>query len=65
MPKFKPHNGLRKRVKITAGGKLVRKMSGAGHLMSGKSGHRCRRLRRTVVLVGRVGQNVKRALGEK
>jgi large subunit ribosomal protein L35 len=65
MPKFKPHKGLRKRVKITARGKLMRKMSCGGHLMSGKSGQRCRRLRRSVPLRGRIGENVKRALGEK
>jgi large subunit ribosomal protein L35 len=65
MPKFKPHKGLKKRVKITARGKLVRQMSCAGHLMSGKSGNRCRRLRRAVVLVGKTGENAKRALGEK
>lgn len=65
MPKFKPHKGLNKRVKITAHGKLVRQMSFAGHLMSGKSGSRCRRLRRTAVLVGKTAENVKRALGEK
>ena len=65
MPKFKPHKGLKKRVKITARGKAVRKMSGAGHLMSGKSGQRCRRLRRTVPLVGKIAESAKRALGAK
>lgn len=65
MPKFKPHKGLRKRVKITARGKVARKMSCGGHLMSHKSGSRCQRLRRTVVLTGKVSRNVKRALGEK
>jgi large subunit ribosomal protein L35 len=65
MPKFKPHKGLKKRVKITARGKAIRKMSGGRHLMSGKSGQRCRRLRRTVPLVGGVAESVKRALGVK
>jgi large subunit ribosomal protein L35 len=65
MPKFKPHKGLRKRVKVTARGKLVRKMSFAGHLMSHKSGSRRRRLRRIVVLGGKVSENIKRALGER
>jgi len=62
--KTKTHKGLRKRVKITARGKAMRKKSFGGHLMSGKSGKRCRRLRRTVALVGKVAENVKRALGE-
>jgi large subunit ribosomal protein L35 len=65
MPKFKPHKGLKKRVKITARGKLMRQMSFGGHLMSGKSGQRRRRLRRRAPLVGRCGENVRRALGEK
>jgi large subunit ribosomal protein L35 len=63
MPKFKPHKGLQKRVKITARGKAVRKMSFAGHLMSRKSGDRRRRLRHRVELVGKVGKNIKRAMG--
>ena len=63
MPKFKPHKGLQKRVKITARGKAVRKMSCGNHLMSRKSGSRCCRLRRTVLLVGKVGENIKRAMG--
>ena len=42
MAKFKPHKGLRKRVRVTAKGKVVRKKAGAGHLMSRKSGNRCR-----------------------
>ncbi len=64
MPKFKPHKGLRKRVRITARGKAARKMSFGSHLMSHKSGGRCRRLRRQVVLTGKISQNIKRALGE-
>jgi large subunit ribosomal protein L35 len=65
MPKFKPHKGLKKRVKVSARGKVMRKMSFGGHLMSGKSGQRRRRLRRRIALVGRSAENVKRALGEK
>jgi|CXWL01.1.fsa_nt_gi large subunit ribosomal protein L35 len=45
MPKMKRHKGLAKRVKVTAGGKVVYKRSNAGHLMSGKSGTRRQRLR--------------------
>jgi large subunit ribosomal protein L35 len=46
MPKMKTHKGLRKRFKVTAKGKVKYKQPNAGHLMSGKSGNRCRRLRR-------------------
>ena len=46
MPKHKSHKGIRKRVRLTRNGKIVRKHANAGHLMSGKSGQRRRRLRR-------------------
>ena len=64
MPKQKPHKGLRKRVKITGKGKVVRKKAFRGHLMSTKSGNRCQRLRRSVVVTGKLAQNLKRALCE-
>lgn len=44
--KLKSHKGARKRLKVTASGKVRYKRSFAGHLMSGKSGDRCRRLRK-------------------
>ena len=37
MPKQKTHKGLKKRVKVTATGKVKHKKAGAGHLMSRKS----------------------------
>jgi len=46
MPKMKTHKGLAKRVKVTARGKIKRRKAGSGHLMSGKSGNRCRSLRK-------------------
>ena len=63
MPKQKPHNGLRKRVKLSAGGKPRFKKSFAGHLMSGKSGRRRQRLRRVGLLTGKLADNVRCALG--
>jgi len=50
MPKQKTHKGLAKRVKVTARGKVVRRKTFRGHLMSGKSGARRRRLRRPAVM---------------
>jgi large subunit ribosomal protein L35 len=49
MPKQKTHKGLRKRVKVTATGKLKRRRAGAGHLMTGKNAKRRRRLRTAIV----------------
>ncbi len=42
MPKQKTHKGLRKRVRVTASGKVKFKRSGAGHLMSCKNAKRRR-----------------------
>ncbi len=63
MPKMKPHKGLSKRVKITAKGKVKRRMSFGGHLMSGKSGGRCRQLNKAAMLTGKIAKNIKTALG--
>jgi large subunit ribosomal protein L35 len=65
MPKIKPHKGLKKRVKVTARGKLLRKMTFSGHLMSGKSGRRRQHLRRRVALQGQTARNCLRALAEE
>jgi len=51
MPKRgKSHKGIRKRMKLTSRGKVVRTKANAGHLMSGKSGQRRRRLRRAAAV---------------
>ncbi len=45
MPKMKAHKGLKKRVKLSATGKVRYNRSGAGHLMSHKDSNRRRRMR--------------------
>ncbi len=47
--KLKTHKGAKKRFRVSAGGKLIRKQAGKRHLNSHKSGQRKRKLRRTVV----------------
>lgn len=64
MPKMKTHKGLKKRVKVTANGKVVHKRANSGHLMSGKSGGRCRSLRRPAVLKSALRDRIKEALGK-
>jgi large subunit ribosomal protein L35 len=44
MPKQKTHKGLKKRVKVTASGKVKHKKAFGGHLMSTKSAKRRRRI---------------------
>jgi large subunit ribosomal protein L35 len=63
MPKQKTHKGLAKRVKVTGKGKVKRKRAGAGHLMSGKSGNRCRNLRKTAGASPAMAKKIKEALG--
>lgn len=49
MPKQKTHKGLRKRIKVTARGKVMRGPAGKSHLMTGTSSKKRRqqcRLRR-------------------
>ncbi|PKL49183.1 MAG: 50S ribosomal protein L35 [Planctomycetes bacterium HGW-Planctomycetes-1] len=50
MPKKKTHKGLKKRVKVTASGKVKAHRSFTGHLMSGKSSKRRRQLRKPIVI---------------
>lgn len=44
MPKQKTHKGLKKRVKVTASGKIKRMKSFSGHLMSSKNAKRRRKV---------------------
>jgi large subunit ribosomal protein L35 len=50
MHKGKTHKGIRKRMRLTRRGKVVRSRAGGGHLLSGKSGQRKRRLRRKALV---------------
>lgn len=64
MPKMKPSKALRKRVKVTANGKVKGRKSGHGHLLSNKSGEHLRRLRGSMIVKGRYAYNFKRELVE-
>ena len=64
MPKMKTHKGLKKRVKVGAKGKVKGRRAGSGHLMSHKSGKRCRGLRTTKLFSGAIAQRFRDALGE-
>ena len=65
MPKMKTHKGLKKRVRVTARGKIKFKKKNSGHLMSGKSGDRCRKLRKPATLRGVARLKFLEALGER
>ena len=62
MPKMKTHKGLKNRVKVTAKGKVKHKRATANHLMSGKSGNRCRALRKPGMVKGAFRKRIITAL---
>lgn len=63
MPKLKTHQGMSKRVKLTASGKLLRRKAYRGHLLGGKQVS----LKRTYTQEFQVAEgdrsNVKRMIG--
>jgi large subunit ribosomal protein L35 len=63
MPKFKPHTGTGKRVKVSGKGKIIAEQAGKRHLLEGKSSRRTRRLTGTVELARVEVKRVKRLLG--
>jgi large subunit ribosomal protein L35 len=64
VPKLKTHSGLKKRVKVSPNGKIKRQKAFAGHLMSGKSGNRRRRLRRKTLVSKSYTRAMLRSLGK-
>lgn len=65
MPKQKTHKGLRKRVKITATGKVKYRRPGGSHLLSGKSAKRRRRLGQATIMTGPSAAKAKIKLGKQ
>jgi len=64
MPKQKTHKGLSKRLKVTAAGRLKRKHCCGGHLMSGKSAKRRRRIQGSEIMTGATAKTAKIKLGK-
>jgi len=62
MPKMKTNKGTKKRFRITATGKLIRKKAGARHLLTAKSQGRKRRLRKGAVVGTANIRSIKRLL---
>ena len=63
MPKFKPHSGTKKRVKITGKGKLRREQTNRRHNFEHKSSTRKRRLEKDQVISPADAKNLKKLLG--
>jgi large subunit ribosomal protein L35 len=64
MPKQKTHKGLKKRVKVTATGKVKRPKCNGSHLMSGTSGKKCREMGKTALVTGKVARKIKVLLNQ-
>jgi large subunit ribosomal protein L35 len=62
MPKQKPHKGLKKRVKVTASGKVKRKRSCGSHLMSTKNSKRRRRISGSTLVTGKAAKTARSEL---
>ncbi len=62
MPKQKTRKSIAKRVKVTARGKLLRHMPGAGHLKSRKSPRRIRNFRKEREIPKAFARQVRRML---
>jgi large subunit ribosomal protein L35 len=63
MPKFKPHSGMAKRVKVTGKGKLLTEQAGKRHLLEGKSSKVTRRMTGTVEVAKVDAPRIKKMLG--
>ena len=63
MPKMKPYSGAGKRVRITAGGKIVAEPAGKRHHLEGKSSRQTRRLTGLDVVSKADRKRLKKLLG--
>jgi large subunit ribosomal protein L35 len=64
MPKQKTHKGLKKRVKITASGKVKYKGPYGGHLMTSKSAKRRRRIGKPAIMIPVMAEKIKLMLNQ-
>jgi large subunit ribosomal protein L35 len=63
VPKFKPHTGTGKRVKVTGKGRLLTEQAGKRHLLEGKSSKTTRRMTGTVEVAKADTKRIKKLLG--
>jgi large subunit ribosomal protein L35 len=63
MPKMKRHSGIKKRVKVTGSGKIVRQKAGLRHNLEKKPSTMTRRMSGTVEVSPASAKKVKKLLG--
>ncbi len=63
MPKIKTHKPTAKRIKISAGDKIMRNRAFGNHMLSKKGKGRKRAIKMAAIVTGKMARNVKRSLG--
>jgi large subunit ribosomal protein L35 len=61
--KMKTHKGLKKRVKVTGSGKIMRHRCNGSHLLSNKSSKRLRAIKGTAIVTGVKAKHMRTVLG--
>jgi large subunit ribosomal protein L35 len=64
MPKMKTHSGIKKRIKVTGSGKLLRQRANRRHNLEHKSSTRTRRLDGTTEVSGADRKRARKLLGK-
>ncbi len=64
MPKMKTHSGIKKRIKVTGRGKLMRQKANRRHLLEHKPSTRTRRLDGTTEVSAADRQRTRKLLGK-
>jgi large subunit ribosomal protein L35 len=63
MPKLKTHSGVKKRVRITKTGKIVRRHASGNHFLEKKSASRKRKFAGLETLSGKPAKTIRQKLG--
>jgi large subunit ribosomal protein L35 len=63
MPKNKTHKGTKKRIRLSATGKLLRRRAFGSHLLTKKSANRKRKLRKAVEITTQDTRRLRDLLG--
>jgi large subunit ribosomal protein L35 len=63
MAKNKTHKGAKKRIKLTASGKVLRRRAFGSHLLTKKSANRKRKLRKSIQIVPQDARRLRDLLG--
>ena len=63
MPKNKTHKGIKKRIKVTATGKLMKKRAFGSHLLTKKTANRKRKIRKPLTIDASDQSRVRDLLG--